>query len=176
MSALESELRQLVARQKISDILHLYCRGVDRLDREILESVFWPDAHEEHAGLYEGGVAGLVDHLMTAMRGLRTQHSLANILISFDSETKARSECHGHTYYQVNRPDGSRTDLIGGPRYLDIFEKRGEDWRIIWRKVVVDYTQTFEFADTASPLGAVSMESAQGTGDPLYAHLAGKLA
>jgi hypothetical protein len=176
MTAFEHELKQLIARQKIADVLHLYCRGVDRLDRAILESVFWPDAQEYHAGLYEGGVAGLVDHLMRAMRGLKTQHSLSNILIAFDSDNRARSECHGYTYYQVNRPDGPRTDLIGGARYLDIFEKRGDEWRIVWRKVVVDYTQTFEFGDATSPLGTVSMDSRQGPDDPLYAHLAGTLA
>src|SRR5262249_14350560 len=73
-SAFAEQARQLVAKQKISEILYLYCRGVDRLDADILESVFWPDAHEEHAGLYEGGVAGLIAHLMRAMKNLRTQH------------------------------------------------------------------------------------------------------
>ncbi len=174
-AAFEAELRQLVDKQKISEVLHLYCRGVDRLDAALLESVFWPDAKEDHAGLYEGDVAGLIDHLMRTMRDLRTQHSLSNILIAFDSETRARSECHGYTYYQVNRPDGTRTDLVGGARYLDVFEKRGAEWRIIWRKVVVDYTQTFDFGDTVSPLGAVPMSGGHKPDDPLYPHLAGTL-
>lgn len=174
-SAFERELRELVEKQKISEVLYLYCRGLDRNDRSILETVFWPDAWEDHAGLYEGGVEGLLDHLERTMRDLRTQHSISNILISFDPDGRARSECQAYTYYQVNRPDGTRTDLVGGARYLDIFEKRGEEWRIIWRKVVVDYTETFDVPATNSPLGAVTFQSGHAPDDPLYAHLAGTL-
>ena len=37
-------LRELCDRQEILDCIHRYCRAVDRADRDLLVSVYHPDA------------------------------------------------------------------------------------------------------------------------------------
>jgi hypothetical protein len=48
--------------------------------------------------------------------------------------------------YHVMRGEGKPTASLQGGRYLDRFEKRGEEWRIIRRKVVVDWFRAFDDA------------------------------
>jgi hypothetical protein len=40
----DPELQTLLDRQAIHDVLMRYSRGLDRHDRKVLESVYWPDA------------------------------------------------------------------------------------------------------------------------------------
>ena len=53
-------LRELLDRQAILDCIHRYCRGVDRFDREMVLSVYHPDAIDHH-GVFVGGPEAFVD-------------------------------------------------------------------------------------------------------------------
>jgi hypothetical protein len=44
----DPELQTLLDRQAIHDVLMRYSRGLDRHDRKVLESVYWPDAVDDH--------------------------------------------------------------------------------------------------------------------------------
>lgn len=41
-------LDELLDREAIRDCLARYCRGVDRLDRALLLSTYWPGAEDDH--------------------------------------------------------------------------------------------------------------------------------
>ena len=47
------DVEELIARQEITDVLHRYCRAVDRRDPDLLRSVYHPDATDDH-GVYAG--------------------------------------------------------------------------------------------------------------------------
>ena len=45
---LEQAVTYLLDRQAILDCLHTYCRAMDRLDRELLMTVYHEDAIDDH--------------------------------------------------------------------------------------------------------------------------------
>ena len=47
------KLQQLLDKQEIHEVIMRYCRGIDRLDREMIRSVYHDDAIDEH-GLWKG--------------------------------------------------------------------------------------------------------------------------
>jgi hypothetical protein len=54
----EEQLKQLLAcadRDAIENLLGLYCRAIDRLDLELLESVYHPDAVDDHGMIHASG-------------------------------------------------------------------------------------------------------------------------
>ena len=50
---LKQRLQHLLDRQEIYDCLVRYCRGVDRLDSELILSAYHPDAIDDH-GMFVG--------------------------------------------------------------------------------------------------------------------------
>lgn len=140
MAMLDPQLQELIDKQAITEALMRYCRGVDRMDRAALESAYWPDATDDHVK-YVGGVEGLVEFVFDAVRRMRTQHLMGNILIEMRGASRAISESYVYAHHEAEGFFGTE-ELDIGARYLDVFEKRGSEWRILHRKVVVDYYRT----------------------------------
>ena len=63
-------VRELKDRQEIYDCLMRYCRGIDRLDRDMLLSAYHPDAVDDH-GVYVGGVEGFATHVFALHFGMQ---------------------------------------------------------------------------------------------------------
>jgi hypothetical protein len=133
----DPELQQLLDRQAITTALMLYSRGIDRHDRQALEAAYWPDAIDDHI-TYVGDVAGFIDYSFRFTADMRTSHMLLNNLIEFESATRARSETYYIGYHDMPGAVG-REDFFMGGRYLDLFEKRGRDWRILKRTLACDW-------------------------------------
>lgn len=136
---LEAMVRELHDKQAIREKIVAYCRAVDRLDRELLLSVYHPDAIDDH-GIFVGGPAEFADwaFALHASQQVAHQHIVANHTCELDGDT-----AHTETYWMfagMNRegPDGPWL-TIGGGRYIDRFEKRGGEWRIAARKCVPDW-------------------------------------
>lgn len=137
---LDPQVQTLIDKQAITEVLVRYCRGVDRMDRETFENCYWPDATDDHVK-YVGGVSGLVKFVFDAIAKMRTQHMLGNILIEMRSPDRAMSESYVHAYHEADGFFGKEEFVIGA-RYLDIFEKRAGEWRILHRKICMDYYKT----------------------------------
>lgn len=132
----DSAIDQLLDRQAIRDCLTTYSRGVDRLDVELIRSAFWPDAHDAH-GITNGSVEEFLAAWLPGQSGREAcQHLLGNHLVRFDGASSADTE----TYMSVaikSRNNGA-LELMGG-RYLDRFEKRDGEWRIVTRLALLDW-------------------------------------
>lgn len=131
--AMPEDLLAFVREQKdradILACLHRYTRGVDRFDRELMLSAYWPDAIDEH-GVAEGIASDFVDWAIGWHGEFQTrhQHIVTNHTVEFAGAT-----AHGETYFLFwgeNR-DGPPTLAFG--RYIDRYEKRGGEWRIAHR-------------------------------------------
>jgi hypothetical protein len=72
---------------------------------------------------------------------LLTQHVLAQSLIDLDGTT-ARVETHVTSYHRLDMGSEERDSVVSG-RYLDVFEKRGGEWRIAQRTMLYDWIQDF---------------------------------
>ena len=126
----------LLDRQEIHDLVCRYCRAVDRLDRELLLSVYHPDAIDDH-GLIVGGPEAVADWIIEfhGKHQAATQHIITNHVCELDGVV-----AHTETYWMLaaTNVDEPRLSLSGG-RYIDRFEKRGERWGIVVRKTLVDW-------------------------------------
>ena len=50
---MQTELNELIGHHRIRQTLERYCRGIDRLDAALIDSVYWDDATVNH-GIYIG--------------------------------------------------------------------------------------------------------------------------
>lgn len=129
---------EVASRLAIAEVLHRYCRGMDRMDRELTLSCWHPGGTDEHAPLYAGSAAGFVDWLWpvhAAMLG--TRHVLTNIIIEVDGD-RAVSESYWNVTLRVPRGDGV-VDIFGGGRYLDRLECIDGVWAFRHRCSVHDW-------------------------------------
>jgi hypothetical protein len=161
-----SEIQQLLDKQAITEVLYRYSRGVDRCDRSTLSTVYWPDAQDDHM-VFQGSGDALLDYLSTAVLHMRTQHRVANILIEFDGATAARCESYVVAFHNM-AVDSGREDVIFGGRYLDRFEKRGHEWRIAQRQLVMDYFQRQRAASDLGVFGTLPITGGHYPQDPWY--------
>jgi hypothetical protein len=174
-------IRDLLARQDrsesreaIRDCLYRYCRGIDRADAAVLRSAYWPEAIDDHV-LFNGNAYDFIDWCVPLLTQVEhSQHMLGNMLIEIDGDT-ATAETYYHAYERRRRASGYPYEMYVGGRYLDRFERRGGEWRIIHRLVMWDWYRHFkDSADLEKGVfgnGPVRM-SGKFPNDPLYALLA----
>ena len=158
-------LQDLADREAIRDRLMLYCRGIDRVDEAALRQVYWPEAVDDHV-IYSGPAEGFIAFAMNALRqSAPAIHQLHNILIDLRG-TGAAVETYFSAWQELPTPKGLRRSHQRG-RYLDWFEKRGDEWRVLTRKVVFDFAETLPVG--AEPTGPQAGEGRRWPDDPVYA-------
>ena len=134
-------LAELADREAIRECLYRYARGVDRLDADMIRSAYWPDCTDNHMG-FTGNAEEFIAWAFPIMRTMdQTMHMICNILTNIQGNT-ADVEAYFYGIHRLNTPDG-KSDVLGAGRYVDRFEKRGEEWRIIERVVVTDWFRQY---------------------------------
>ena len=53
---------EVADRLAIIEVIHLYCRGLDRANADILKSTCWPDAEVDY-GFFQGNAHGFLEGL-----------------------------------------------------------------------------------------------------------------
>jgi len=133
---LETMVRELYDRQKIREVVTNYCRGVDRMDRDLLMSCYHPDAIDDHGFFVDGPEAfwEWVNHYHSNAQ-VSHQHVITNHSCELDGDI-----AHTETYWLFAGMDAKDFSFsIGGGRYLDRMEKRNGEWRIAARKCVSEW-------------------------------------
>ncbi|GGC22892.1 hypothetical protein GCM10011371_08210 [Novosphingobium marinum] len=189
MSAARERLAELVAVRDVYDVLTRYCRALDRADLELMETVYWSDGEDIH-GIYSGNAGEFVPFIISEITKYFTMgtHCLLNVQIDVDGD-HAASESYLYSACRVR--NGMAEDMLGSRyfgqlagkgldpdhemfvmagRYLDRFEKRDGEWRILRRMVVMDWNASHAsnqildqgMNETLRPIGE------WGKGDPVY--------
>jgi len=140
-------LREQKDRADIQACLLRYTRGVDRHDRELMLSAYWPDAFDEH-GVAEGVAADFVDWALGWHGEFQTrhQHIIANSTIELGGEPgdgPGGGTAHGETYYIFWGENREGPPTLAFGRYVDRFERRNEEWRIAHRVCVNELSGQF---------------------------------
>lgn len=136
---MDEALQRLVDEAAIRKVHMRYCRGIDRADFDLIRSCYHPDAVDDH-GEYVGGVDGFIDYCRAGLPNfLSTTHFTGNQIIEVDGDV-AWGETYARAYHRVppESEGGLMKDLVVNTRYVDRFEKRGGEWKIAHRTVVVD--------------------------------------
>ena len=170
-------------RLAIQDLIHRWCRAVDRLDFEAMQDIFHPEAIDDH-NRYSGDIPGLLKWIKERHSTITfSMHMVGNMVIEFASPELALSETY--VWYIQRYPpeakeslialtngapgnDGTGMDLMGCARYVDRVEKRDGHWRIAKRTAVADWkgVQPFDSGGPA-PLPHWNI-GRRDKGDPLY--------
>jgi hypothetical protein len=124
---------QLSDLEQIRQLVTKYTRGVDRLDSGLMKSAYWSDATDNHGRTRLADE--FVDYVMSShAKWQSTMHCIYNHTIELDPEnaSSATGELYNVSYLFGVSGDGSQIVTWYG-RYIDEYEKRDEEWRILRR-------------------------------------------
>lgn len=131
----ESDIRKLLDRAAISDLMQRYTRGVDQRDWDQVASCFTSDATLDY-GLESGGVEKMVDWLRQGVEVFdSTMHFIEPRIVEMDGN-RATVDTYALAYHRRTEA-GQRRELVVKLRYLDELARAGEAWLI--RKRTVEY-------------------------------------
>lgn len=160
MAYSEADLEELVARSKVYDVLTRYCRALDRCDVELMRSVCWDDGVDEH-GVFSGNAAEFADFIIREIQNWFevTMHAIMNVHMEIAGDV-ACTESYLFAYHKVRGDQTKIEEIFGsrymsqfdwdriegvphhfyyGGRYIDRLQRRGGEWRIAKRQVVMDW-------------------------------------
>jgi hypothetical protein len=149
LADLDPQVRHLKDRRDIFDVSKRYTRGADRHDKELVASAFWPEAtisfgtpmsRDAYVEWEEGVLSGYAAH----------QHHVTGQTLEIDGDT-AHVESY-LVYFLVPRDRSadlagavtlgraatSEKTRLGSGRYIERWERRNGEWRILVREYVED--------------------------------------
>ncbi|MEM9170833.1 MAG: nuclear transport factor 2 family protein [Pseudomonadota bacterium] len=158
----DAELQELIDRKRIYHVLTTYCRALDRCDVDAMRSVYWDDAKDDH-GVFNGGAQEFAEFIIREIQTWfeATVHAIMNVHMEIDGD-QAYTESYLFAYHRVRGEKAKVEEIFGstylsgfdwssvdgvphvfwyGGRYVDRLEKRGKDWKIAHRRVVMDWNQ-----------------------------------
>jgi hypothetical protein len=144
----QAAVDELVAKQAIHDVVMRYCRGIDRLDEELVRSVYHPDAYDDH-GTFKGNGWDFASSVIQTLAAVpqRTMHTICNELVEVDNDV-AYGEAYVVAHHLFDDGAGGRTLFSFHGRYVDRFERRDDEWNIAHRVVVKDWAESRPFTET----------------------------
>lgn len=148
---LGEEIRLLAAEREIRGVLSRYCRAVDRMDAELLRSVYHPDAHDDHivfSGDVDAFVAWAMDDALPNYAW--SMHQLGTCVLEVVGDT-AFAETYAVCYHGLADREGADRMYTVAVRYVDRFETRdGGPW-LIADRVVVPQWRRFDRIEPPRP-------------------------
>src|SRR5882672_7928300 len=131
----------LAAKQEIHELVLRYCRGVDRLDLDLVRSTYHPDGVDHHTG-FDGPIDDYLVWVAGALSRFRgTMHLVGNHLVELDGDL-AVAETYGTAVHWGDPPDDPRRNFTSGFRYVDRVERRAGRWAVAERWAVREWTRS----------------------------------
>ena len=133
-------IEDYLAKQEIYELCCKYMRGLDRLDKALLLSVFWNDAWCDY-GFTQGPAHEFADFCMEALGTHNANHHMiGNVLIDVNGD-EAFGEVYFNAYHKIAAGNAFEDVIIAG-RYLDRYERRDDQWKFTYRSERVDFSHT----------------------------------
>lgn len=133
-------LENMLDHEQIRCSIAQLARGEDRRDAVLIAACYWPDSVTDY-GVFKGSFD---DYLAWVVPGAdaitNTQHHVGQSYIELDNDT-AKVETQVISYHRIDYGAGDAHDTVIGGRYLDVFQKREGNWRIISRIMLYDWYQ-----------------------------------
>lgn len=137
---IEAIVRDLADRQAITDCLLRYCRGVDRLDRELMLSAYHDDAVDDH-GVVVLNASDFVDWALDyhSTHNVEHHHGISNSVIEIEGDV-----AHAETYYTFFAVNAKPPNSLAIGRYIDRLERRNGQWAIAQRICLTEGTHDLQ--------------------------------
>lgn len=128
-------------RREIHDCVLRYCRGIDRLDMDLVRSAYHPGGIDHHTG-FSGPIEEFVGWVSGGLsRFDGTMHFIGNHFVEGSGDF-AVSETYGNAVHWGSPSDDPRRNFTSGFRYIDHFEKRNGRWAVAERWAVREWTRS----------------------------------
>ncbi len=151
LDTLLSRIDELESRSALRDLVTDYCLGFDNKDWDRFISIWHPDAVWEIGppfGTFNGhdGIREAVFEILYPL-WRETHHLTSNLRLSFSDPDHARGVCN------VDCMGATADDVVQmiSATYTDDFERRGGDWKIARRSVVIHYFNPIPGAEMSAP-------------------------
>jgi len=166
--SLQHDVELLMAERAIKRVILAYSRAVDRYDFDALSDCYWPEGTDDH-GSFKGLAGDFVEWNKGALgRFDMTNHFLGNMFVEVDMESgTAKAETYAVAYHRYNDAEGQLTDMTAGLRYVDRFERRGGEWKILERVIAYSWRRT-DPAIGASGFADTYVRAVRGMDDIVY--------
>jgi ketosteroid isomerase-like protein len=187
----DAELQELIDRKRVYDVLTRYCRALDRCDVDLMRSVYWDDARDDH-GVFNGGAQEFAEFIIREIQEWFevTMHAIMNVHMELKGDV-ACTESYLFAYHRVrgdrrkvgeifgskylagfdwSKVDGVPHVFLYGGRYVDRLEKRNREWKIAHRQVVMDWNHN-EISTAIWDEGifkTLTLRGQRGGGDPVF--------
>lgn len=187
----DAELQELIDRKRIYDVLTRYCRALDRCDVDLMRSVYWDDARDDH-GVFNGGAQEFAEFIIREIQEWFevTMHAIMNVHMELQGDVACTEsylfayhrirgdkqkveEIFGSTYlsqFDWSKVEGVPHVFFYGGRYVDRLEKRGREWKIAHRQVVMDWNHN-EISSAIWDEGmfkTLTLRGTRGAADPVF--------
>jgi hypothetical protein len=146
------QIEELMARQRIADVIHAYCLHVDRNEPKKVAALFSTDCVVDYGPGLGGPIDGAEALAAALAPGLArfeaTHHQVSNIQLAFESRNRAT----GLTYVTAwHRFPGDTPDATLYGQYHDVFVRTHGQWQIAERRLRASGQTGFDIAWT--PIG-----------------------
>jgi len=139
IATLENRLKRLEDEAQIRALISRYGRAIDRGERASLAAIFSSDAKVDYGkDVFVGDGSTFVPAVLDIQAQMvRTQHLIGQTVLN-QSLSTAKAETYSQAIHIVER-NGDYFEFATGSRYLDKLAKIEGKWRIVERKVVIDW-------------------------------------
>ena len=134
-----ADVRILLDKQAITEMLHRYCYAMDANDRQLGYEVWHADGTAHYEGMFDGLGRDFVDFGQSGHEAAfgRTSHQLTNILIEVAGDQATSRSCVTAAGLIAN----SDSIYVIRGRYHDQWSRRDGVWRIDSRHFTTDTWQ-----------------------------------
>jgi hypothetical protein len=159
---------ELLAKQSITERIYAYCRGIDRMDRDLTRNLWHPDGTADYSPHYSGDPDGLIDFVWTSHQAFEGHvHHITNVLIELTTPETAVSEAQAIIFMREMSGGPQQTPPILSVRYLDRWSYRHGSWAADSRMLVTDSAINLEVLPT--PYATSDPRPRRSFEDPSYA-------
>ncbi len=157
------DLQRLLDKQEIVELCAVYMRGLDRLDRTLIRSVYHDDA-TDHRGFFTGNPDEFADFAITALRDhLSNHHMIGQTHIDIEGDV-AFGEIYFQAFHRII-DQGQEKDFIVLGRYIDRYERRNGRWKIAHRSELNDACSMTPATDDWLKSTPMALRGARGAED-----------
>jgi hypothetical protein len=136
--SLEAQLRVLLDKQAIHELVMAYFSAADRHDHERMRQLYHEDAIDDHGHFFKGPAMEFIDKLPAIQAGMAIlHHNASTVNLKLDGD-RAEGEVYALAFHKVKN-DGAGFDVLIGARYFDKYEKRAGAWKFSHRAIVADW-------------------------------------
>ncbi len=152
LARLEGRLQELQDREAIREVIHRYCQAVDRCDLDMLKGCYHADGYDDH-GFFAGNAHEFAEYVIPVLEQIDSScHAITNTRIQLEGD---RAACQSQwSVVHRMRSDKGFTDWWHQGRYIDVFEKRDGEWKILHRVIANDFDRWLDTIDLPALMSA----------------------